>query len=869
MSESDKTIDWSKTTFEGSRREQLRRWAQLPLENILLAIEEMQDLSQQLGTASAGEYGESTRQASIKEPAVDYSADFDVELPGCTPEPLMAYLKALGILRLVSEQKDKRARGWWKNDVFWLRSTLDQAALMKFFLEDYRPTPIVAPWNAGSGFYLKWDERKGTFRSREASDAISEIESSTTSRFQLYRDQILTLKKALQSRAQLVEPGDLIKKLRENGNRQDWSKRKTDQEVKKLLDSQMFFSAAGATYAIEKVDKDKLLSDTRSSLVNDKAIDWIDTAFVIRTEQKKNRDEAPLLGSGGNIGNSDFSARFMQTLIRCLPLNDGEASSEETTVLLRGALFAQLTSGLDSIAVDQFDPGRAGGANMYQGMEASPRLNPWDYILMLEGVVVLQGASSKRLGSNLSVSAFPFAVESTPVGFESSGLDDTRGEQWLPLWNRPSTAAEIRRLLAEGRAEVSGRSVRTGVEFARAAASLGVDRGIKQFVRIQYQARFGDNYLANVIGRVGVIVRESIDLLRDIDQRLAAVRRAAGDKNVPPRFSSALRRVDSAVFDFCKYGGAAFFQEVLISLGTVERELCTTERFRNEKKLFPLAGLSSAWADAADDQSIEFAVARVLASIDDPERKIGPLRANLEPVDWKKRCREWAEKDRAVVWKATDLTANLVNVLERRMMDGARAGCDHLPLASRVAVPLALVAKFLAGELDDRRIADLIWGLMLVDDRGNRSRDRQGTDDVSVPRAYALLKLLFLSRPLVIERTADGRVFARLLRNNERRGIVIRPEPSILSLLRVGRLGEACVTAMRRLRASGLAPMPSPIRGRRMRDHDWQELDRIGDSGIDPQRLAAALLIPIRDDAVNRLVAFIVRGDDIPNDQIE
>jgi hypothetical protein len=42
------------TTFDGARREQLRRWAQLPLETILLAIEEMQDIAQQLGTSTNG-----------------------------------------------------------------------------------------------------------------------------------------------------------------------------------------------------------------------------------------------------------------------------------------------------------------------------------------------------------------------------------------------------------------------------------------------------------------------------------------------------------------------------------------------------------------------------------------------------------------------------------------------------------------------------------------------------------------------------------------------------------------------------------------------------------------------------------------------
>jgi hypothetical protein len=57
-------FDWRLTSFEGSRREQLRRWAQLPLEKILLAIEEMQDLAHQLGTAPAGEPGEA---AGVKE----------------------------------------------------------------------------------------------------------------------------------------------------------------------------------------------------------------------------------------------------------------------------------------------------------------------------------------------------------------------------------------------------------------------------------------------------------------------------------------------------------------------------------------------------------------------------------------------------------------------------------------------------------------------------------------------------------------------------------------------------------------------------------------------------------------------------------
>ena len=71
-----------------------------------------------------------------------------LELMGCTPEPLIAYLKALGIFRLVAKQKDNDARAWWQADTFFLRSTLDRDAMVEFFLQNYRPTPIASPWNS-------------------------------------------------------------------------------------------------------------------------------------------------------------------------------------------------------------------------------------------------------------------------------------------------------------------------------------------------------------------------------------------------------------------------------------------------------------------------------------------------------------------------------------------------------------------------------------------------------------------------------------------------------------------------------------------------------------------------------------------------
>ena len=67
----------------------------------------------------------------------------EVRLSGCTPEPLMSYLKALGVFRLVAEQKDGNAKGCWMNGEFILRSSLDARQLVEFFLHEYKPTPIV------------------------------------------------------------------------------------------------------------------------------------------------------------------------------------------------------------------------------------------------------------------------------------------------------------------------------------------------------------------------------------------------------------------------------------------------------------------------------------------------------------------------------------------------------------------------------------------------------------------------------------------------------------------------------------------------------------------------------------------------------
>jgi CRISPR-associated protein Csx17 len=730
---------------------------------------------------------------------------YDLELPGCTPEPLISYLKALGILRLVSEQKESGARGWWKNDIFYLRASLDRDALVHFFLQEYQPTPIVAPWAGGSGFFEKGNQQK----------AVKAISESTVQRVHPYSKVIAKVQAIIK-----------------------------DEQIGEKPDSD---------------EKPRLLQRLRRELP-DEVVVWMDAAMVL---QDDTQNYAPLFGTGGNDGRLDFTQNFMQRIVS-LGLHKAEFESQSSRAWIENALFVTAAV-LDRASVGQFSPGRMGGPNATQGMEGDSVDNPWEFVLAIEGALFFAGAAVRRFDSaKRSRAAFPFTVRAVAAGFASpAGKDriESRGELWLPLWNRPASASELHYLFGEGRAEVSGRRVRNGVDFARAVAGLGVDRGITGFNRIGFLKRSGKAFLAMPLGRFDVVERSGTDLLREVDSWLDRFRRAANGKDVPPRFVSVMGRIDSAIFEFCKYGGESLLQEVLVALGAAERSLATAERFRDQQKLRPLTGLSSAWLSAADDGSREFVLARALASIHDPEEQIGPLRANLEPTDWRARNHNWATKGDAVVWNAANLTTNLSHVLERRLMDGARSGCARLPLASRFTVSLDTVAGFIIGETDDTRIEELIWGLMLLSNDGKDRSQLYESQDVPIPTAYALLKLLFLPRPLVIERAPGRKLLARLQRNNESGGIVIGHDPAIPILICGGRLGEACTIAMRRLRALGLDPIPQPIRGRGVRDDIWMELDHMGRAGFDPVRLAAALLIPIGDHAVNTLIRLVIHDD--------
>lgn len=765
---------------------------------------------------------------------------FNHRLAGCRPTPLASYLKSLGILRLVSDQKDPGARGFWKDDTFHLVTSLSAEALRTFFLDEYVPTPVVGPWNCGSGFY-EGDPREG----------LDAILASNGPRFGDYRETITSVLKWPELPPTALPTGELARRMREALGTMSGKTRATNETlVEKLehdlaalknvsfdplsLDIEHLEAALDgeglpkdATKTAKKVrtvlkglarkaGKEQLANGARSRL-SDCALHWVDTALLVTSDGELKYP--PLLGSGGNEGRLDYTGAFMSALTSVVV-----APVPGSRSLLENALVGSITVGLVDAAVGQFDPGRAGGFN--QGPEAEtkiPGANPWDIVLGIEGSVLWSSALTRSSAIGASQLSSPFTVSARAVGYSSASQSDAenaRAELWVPIWGRPLTLVELSKLLSDGRAQLGRTPARDSLEFARAANMLGTARGIDSFVRYGLLKRRGDSYVAVPTGKVtsNAADHSRIDLVRGLDPILQEVDgfiRRIG-KNVPSSLMSLRRRLDAAIYAVLSRGNTTDLQTVLETLGELEIWISKQDRLRAEHLKRPLGafgkGLDVAWLTCADDQSVEFRIAAALASIPRSD-KVGSLRANLTPIE-PMNPSKWARGGSQRHWVGGTPSQRLANVLRRRLMDQERLQSKVAP-GRGMRVSLGEIARFLDDAVDDSRIERLLFGLSLV--RWESVRGNAGLKHVVrtawPPHSFALLRLA-----LAGQLSRDGRK------------VPIKAEAALVPLLLAGRLDDACQIATRRLRSSGLAPVGC-ITG--------------DDPSLDCERLAAALLIPV------------------------
>jgi CRISPR-associated protein Csx17 len=520
----------------------------------------------------------------------------EIILNGCAPVPLAHYLKSLGILRIVAEQVDAKVKGAWRNERLVLVTDVTPEKLATFFLQEYRPTPLMVPWSGGDFFGVNRDHPASSFEKTPTSSRVIEaILSTTEERFADYRSALRT------AFAAMDRAGVSTKKSIEGSG-----------GPQRRLKAEMLLSLRGS--------------------LPDEALAWMDAATVIEPEALA--FNTMLGGGGGSDGNSHFSDNFMQCLWMALPefaaqrknavKAVGVKAAFDSAAALAESLFASQGAGtrIPDLSPVLFDSSRVGGPNQTAGFEASAGSNPWDFILMLEGSVLFAGAIGRKLDDGRDPYArFPFLFQASPVGLGSSYLGESSGrELWLPLWSSPASLAEIRALLAEGRVEKHGRMAKRGTDAFVAAAQLGCDRGVTSFQRIGFfKGRIGgDNYFTAIDqGRVIPRRNQSVDLLRDVDDWLNRLASAATSDKCPASVASAAVTLERRITDLAvtpQAQSSSRLLAVLAALGAVERALAHSLKWTKEAYLRPLHGLRPEWLTKADDGSVEFRLAQSLAA---------------------------------------------------------------------------------------------------------------------------------------------------------------------------------------------------------------------------------------------------------------
>jgi len=116
-------------------------------------------------------------------------------------------------------------------------------------------------------------------------------------------------------------------------------------------------------------------------------------------------------------------------------------------------------------------------------------------------------------------------------------------------------------------------------------------------------------------------------------------------------------------------------------------------------------------------------------------------------------------------------------------MDAERTSAPNRPLEASLLISPHDVVPFLWGRCSQGKLEDLLWGFTLIDwGKPGLKRINDGwkepLSEYPLSRTWGLLKLL--------------------LTPNKVRGIPVRNEPRLISLLQAGRIKEACDLAIRR-----------------------------------------------------------------------
>lgn len=509
-----------------------------------------------------------------------------IDLVGLRTRPMSTYLAALGVFRIVCAQADEDARASWSGRHLQLHSELGVEELTDFLASRYQPTPLVAPWNG---------KDQGGFRpgaKTRSTDLVSWIRGGDASRLRAYREVVVATDRVV------ATPG--WQQLNESTDKRD------------------------------KVESIRILHNS----LPDVALPFMDAAVALTAD---GIGYPPIFGTGGNVGRLDLVVNFIEHLKRIFEPGRGEHPGAwlEEVLFDRPAVGVRSTPG-------QFDYAGVGGANLGRAGAAPERVNPWTFVLAVEGALSFAASATRRMGSERSQTAALFTVRASPSGFASaSAAEGAKGELWLPTWKHPWSWRELEAFLGEGRASWGAGQARTGTDLLRSVRTLGTERGVDEFERYLFLERNGQSPAAVPVGSIQVTERvsELVHLTRDLDRWVQRLNQGADDRVSAP-VRSARRRVNRALYDLAERPDRERLRSLLLAVAHAERAVQRSSQFRALSGIGPAPALSGTWVDELRTDEPEFAIARLLTNGHDrwdrgtaADRPPRSLRELIRPIE--------------------------------------------------------------------------------------------------------------------------------------------------------------------------------------------------------------------------------------------
>lgn len=665
-------------------------------------------------------------------------------LPGLRPEPLASYLAGLGLIRVLGEQADPRATAAWTPDGLAIATVVPDIA--EWLADAYVPTPVLSPWNGGSGFGAK---------DKEPVRRLASIRSHPSARLA-----------GLRAAIDVAE--DVVSKARDAG----------------------WITESGVA------EKDHVVLEFRNRCP-DELLPWIDATIVLAGD---NAFFPPILGTGGNDGRLDFSSNFHEQLLHVIgvTVKDRIRSLAAARDLLAGTQDTQLSDA----PIGQFHPGNAGGPGSSKFGAADSLANPWSYILTVEGALLFAASAARRNQHAAGRAAMPFTVTGSPDGSVSGAAgEESRGEVWTPIWRHEFTLAEIKQLFAEARASWRGRPARRAVDFYAATRTLGVTRGIDEFTRYGLQRRNGLAFAAVPLDRIAVRQRPAVKLAATIEDWVSWVGGTASTA-----VAEAYRGFQKAHLEFARDGGPWALARMLAALTTLEMAV---GRSGQAKEAVPVRYAPRAEPFLEVLARIDCPELRVAVGIAScatwPAEGAGrAMRQILLPVDPAEpgNSPRWRDAPLVPGFGARRLASVLADVLIWRSRTAASEhnaakfrGVPTFP--SGIPVPAADLHALACGQLDDSMLDLLLRACLALAWRNVRHDWPASTPDVPVATLGLLHPLAAGLRPGNRRDEPDDEQIPAL-------------SPEWATRLAAGQVRQVHDEATARLRQAGWTVVPAP-----------------------------------------------------------